>query len=164
MKVFLLFVCFFAFLMGDEVDVDIKADKFSADKSKNTILFTGNVSMLKGEDKLFCEKLLVTTKINPKDGKTVVHKYHATGKVSMSIKRPTTVMKGRGNEVTYNVDDQVYVIIGNGYLEDTVGEKIVKGERIYLDEKTGNTKIDGSENKPVQFKFKMENKDANENN
>ncbi|MBI3873663.1 MAG: hypothetical protein HY307_01385 [Arcobacter sp.] len=160
MKYFLIVLALCANLLtnlnGEEVDVDIKSDNFSADKSKNIIIFTGKVSMFKGEDKLYCDKLTVHTKLAEGTGKTVVKQYYAVGKVDMVIKRPTTVMKGRGDEVTYNVDEQVYIIIGNGYLEDVVGQKIIKGEKIYLDEKVGTTKIDGAKNKPVQFKLKIE--------
>lgn len=156
MKYFFIFLFLIGSLCADEVDVDIKADNFSADKSKNIIIFTGHVVMIKGADKLHCDKLTVHTKLIENTGKTLVKQYHAVGKVDMVIKRPTTIMKGRGDEVTYNVDEQVYIIVGNGYLEDVAGQKIIKGEKIYLDEKVGTTKIDGEKNKPVQFKLKIE--------
>lgn len=156
MKYFFIFLFFFISLYSEDIDVDIKSDTFSADKSKNIIIFTGHVSMIKGQDKLYCDKLTVYTKLIENTGKTVVSQYHAVGKVDMVIVKPRTIMKGRGNEVTYNVDEQVYIITGNGYLEDVVGQKIIKGQKIYLDDKVGTTKIDGTKNKPVQFKLKIE--------
>lgn len=155
MKYFLFLFLFFN-LYAEDIDVDIKADKFSADKSKNIIIFSGNVVMVKGADKLYSDKLTVYTKLIPSTQKTVVKQYHAVGKVSIIINKPTTVMKGRGDNVTYNVEEQVYIIVGNGYLEDVAGKKIIKGEKIYLDDKTQTTKIDGTKNKPVQFKLKIE--------
>jgi len=155
-RYFVAILFLFGYLNSAEVDVDIKADNFSADKSKNIIIFTGNVLMTKGADRVRCDKLTVYTKSIDNKGKTAVKQYLAAGKVDMVIKRPTTILKGRGDEVTYNVDEQVYIIVGNGYLEDVAGEKTIKGERIYLDEKLGTTKIDGGKNKPVQFKLKIE--------
>ncbi len=145
-------------LLGVETDVDIKANNFTADKSKNSIIFTGQVSMLKGDDTLFCDKLIVYTKNSGNSNKTVIQNYIASGHVNMKLKRPTTVMIGKGDSVTFDVDKMVYVITGNGYLEDTEGQKIIKGEKIYYDAKNENTNIDGGKNKPVQFKFKIESK------
>lgn len=158
MKYFTVIVLLIVALYGDETDVDIKANNFTADKSKNIIIFTGKVSMIKGEDTLFCDKLTVYTKNVANSNKTVIQNYIAVGHVNMKLKRPTTIMIGRGDKVTYDVDNMVYVITGDGYLEDVAGQKIVKGEKIYYDEKNENTNIDGGKNKPVQFKLKIENK------
>lgn len=158
MKYFAIIFLLIITLYGEEADVDIKATSFTADKSKNSIIFTGQVSMKKGEDTLFCDKLTVYTKTVGNSNKTVIQHYIADGHVNMKLKRPTTIMIGRGNKVTYDVDNMIYVITGDGYLEDTVGQKIIKGEKIYYDEKNENTNIDGGENKPVQFKLKIESK------
>ncbi|MDX9743485.1 MAG: LptA/OstA family protein [Arcobacteraceae bacterium] len=158
MRYFLSIFLVFFIVYADETDVDIKANNFTADKSKNIIIFTGKVAMVKGEDTLFCDKLTVYTKNIPNSTKTVIQNYIAVGHVNMKLKRPTTIMIGRGDKVTYDVDNMIYVITGDGYLEDTVGQKIVKGEKIYYDEKNENTNIDGGKNKPVQFKLKIESK------
>lgn len=158
MKYFIVIFLLISSIYGDETDVDIKANNFTADKSKNSIIFTGKVSMFKGEDKLFCDKLTVYTKTVGNTNKTVIQNYIALGHVNMSVTRPTTVMIGKGDKITYDVDEQVYVITGDGYLEDVSGQKIVKGEKIYFDQKNENTNIDGAKNKPVQFKLKIESK------
>jgi lipopolysaccharide export system protein LptA len=100
----------------------------------------------------------VYTKTIGNTNKTVIQNYIASGHVNMSVKRPTTVMIGKGDKITYDVDEQVYIIIGNGYLEDVAGQKMVKGEKIYFDQKNENTNIDGGKDKPVQFKLKMMSK------
>jgi lipopolysaccharide export system protein LptA len=156
MKFFLGLVLVVVSILAKEVDVDIQADKFEANKAKNLILFTGNVSMLKGEDTLLCRELTVITKLSADTNKTVVKKYIAVGDVNLTLKRPDTLMIGSGDKITYDVDKQVYFIEGNGYLEDVNGSKIIKGEKIYVDEISGNTKIDGKKDKPVQFKLKIE--------
>lgn len=138
-----------------KVDVDIKADNFLADKSKNIIVFTGNVVMLKGRDKLKADKLTVHTKRN-ENNDTVVRKYEAAGSVDLTMEKENSFVYAKGETIVYDVDTQEYLIEGNGYLEDTLDSKIIKGERIYLDTKTQKTKIDGAKDKPVEFKFKME--------
>lgn len=156
MRYILVFFLLVFSVSAKEVDVDIQADKFEANKAKNLILFTGNVSMVKGEDTLVCKELTVITKTSPDTNKTVVKKYIAVGDVSLTLKSPDTLMIGSGDKITYDIDKKVYIIDGNGYLEDVNGSKIIKGEKIYVDEISGNTKIDGKKDKPVQFKLKIE--------
>lgn len=139
----------------NKVDVDIKADNFIGDRSKNIAIFTGNVVMTKGADLLKADKLTVHTK-QLENNETVVKKYVAVGNVDLKMKKETSITYAKGDSIIYDVDKQEYLIEGNGYLEDTLDSKIVKGERIYLDNKTQKTKIDGAKDKPVEFKFKME--------
>ncbi len=156
MKFLIVLMLSITLLFSAETDVDIKANNFSADKSKNIIIFTGQVSMIKGSDTLYCDKLVVHTNNSGNGNKTDIQSYIATGHVNIKLKRPDTLMIGKGDQIRFNVDTMIYEIIGNGYLEDTVGQKIIKGEKIHYDAKNENTNIDGGKNKPVQFKFKME--------
>lgn len=154
-----LIICLHA---NEEVAVDIKADSFVADKEQNIVIFNGNVSMIKGQDNLHAQKLTVYTKQNEQN-ETVVRKYIAIGDVDLKMKKPDTLMIAKGDSIIYDVDKQEYLIEGNGYLEDVNKSRIIKGERIYIDRISQKTKIDGKENKPVQFKFTMEEK-TNDNN
>jgi len=144
-------------MFATEVDVDIQADSFVANQKENIITFNGNVSMVKGEDTLVCQKLIVHTKINDLN-ETVAKQYLATGNVSFTLKRPDTLLIGNGNEVNYDIDKLLYIIIGNAYLEDRNASKTLSGEKIYINEKTGHTRIEGKKNQPVKFKFKMKTK------
>ena len=153
--VFFLFVCFSIIFSNDQVDVDIKAEKFLADRQKNLVVFTGNVIMQKGGESLNAQKLTVYTKLD-ENNETVVKKYIASGNVNLQMKKPTTTMIAKGDSIIYDVDTMEYIIEGNGYLEDVNDSKIIRGEKIYLDRKTQKTKIDGGKDKPVQFKFKIE--------
>ena len=158
MKYILLLVLFILSIFAKEVDVDIQANSFEANKNKNLIVFIGNVSMIKGEDTLVCQKLIVHTKIDKDTNKTIAKQYIATGDVSFTLKRPTTLLIGNGDKVNYDIDKQMYIITGNAFLEDKNGSKTIQGEKIFVDELTGDTKIEGIRNKPVKFKFKMESK------
>ncbi len=158
MKYILLLILFTLSLFAKEVDVDIQANSFESSKNKNLIVFSGDVSMVKGEDTLVCQELIVHTKVDKDTNKTIAKQYIAIGNVSFTLKRPTTLLIGSGDKVNYDIDKQLYIITGNAYLEDKNGSKTIQGEKIYVDELTGNTKIEGVKNKPVKFKFKMESK------
>ena len=64
MKKIIITLAIFINIFATEVDVDIQADTFVANQQKNIVTFTGHVSMIKGEDTLVCEKLIVHTKID----------------------------------------------------------------------------------------------------
>jgi len=155
MKYILLLMLIIINLIAKEVDVDIQADYFEANKQKNIVLFKGKVSMIKGTDTLTSDKLEVYTRLNKDTNKTMAYQYIATGKVRFTVTKPTTLLIGKGDKVVYKVDDNVYTITGNGYLEDKNASKIVMGDKIYINNNTGETKIEGKANAPVKFKFKM---------
>ena len=157
MKNFLIIIMIFINIFATEVDVDIQADSFVANQKKNIITFTGHVSMVKGEDTLVCEKLVVYTRLNDQN-QTVAKQYISSGNVSFTIKRPDTLLIGNGDKVNYDIDKLLYIITGNAYLEDRNASKTLSGEKIYINEKTGHTKIEGKKNQPVKFKFKMKSK------
>jgi len=157
MKKFLIILSLCINIFATEVDVDIQADSFVSNQQKNIIIFTGNVSMVKGEDTLVCQKLIVHTQINDQN-KTVAKQYLASGNVSFTLKRPDTLLIGNGNNVNYDIDKLLYIITGNAYLEDRNASKTLSGEKIYINEKTGQTRIEGKKNQPVKFKFKMNSK------
>lgn len=135
------------------VDVDIRSNSFKADKKNNIIHFKGQVSMVKGLDTLVCDELTVYLK--EENNETIAYKYKAIGNVSFTLKKPDTLIIGNGDKVIYDVDKKKYIITGNGYLEDTVKHRVIKGDKIFVDELSGKTEIEGKKNKPVEFKFKM---------
>lgn len=155
MKIFIFLLFILTNLISQELmEVDIKADNFESNQKKNIVKFMGNVKFTKGEDRLSSDKLDVFTKQDDSN-QTVVKKYIASGDVNMKLKKPTTILIAKGDKITYDVDKAIYIIEGNGYLEDTNESKIVKGEKIFIDQMTNNIKIDGKSDKPVEFKFKM---------
>ncbi len=164
MKKILLLLTLTICLFSKTVTVNITADKFLANKEKNITKFMGNVKMTKEKDILICDKLIINT-IQKKDtNETIAKEYIATGKVSFNITQPNTTYKGKGDKVLYYPLDFKYIIIGNGYLEDISDGRILIGDKIYIDEKNGNTEIEGKKNKPVQFTFQMKAKDNNATN
>jgi lipopolysaccharide transport protein LptA len=157
----LFLIVSFSYLYAEETYLNIDASFFEADEAKQLMVFKGNVKMTKNKDILICKKLVINTvpsKTNP--NKQIPKDYKATGDVHFTIHTEQNILKGKGDTVLYYPDELKYIIIGNGYLEDTKEGKKVTANKIYIDEKTGHTKIDGDANKPVKFRLKIEdNKD-----
>ena len=158
MKYILILLITFSFIHSKTVDVDIQAEFFDSDESKNIVIFKGNVSMVKEGNTLVCDKIVLKTKIDTKTNKKNIISYVATGNVSFTIKNETTDLIGNGNKITYDIEKKLYEVIGNGYLEDRFNNKIIRGENIYMNQNNGHIRVDGSKEKPVQFKFTMESK------
>jgi len=151
---------FTIFLNAEENYLNIDATHFEADEKKHIMHFKGDVKMTKNKDILLCQSLLITTKTSNKKSKKQLPKdYKATGKVSFTLHTNGNILKGRGETVLYYPDEMKYIIIGNGYLEDTKNGKKLTANKIYIDEKTGHTKIDGDKNKPVKFRLKLNDGD-----
>lgn len=144
---------------AQETYLNIDASFFEADEAKQLMIFKGDVKMTKNKDILLCKKLVINTvpsKDNP--NKQVPKDYKATGDVKFTIHTAQNILKGKGDTVLYYPEELKYIIVGNGYLEDTKEGKKVTANKIYVDEKTGHTKIDSDGNKPVKFRLKIEEK------
>lgn len=147
------------FLSAKESYLDIDASVFEANEEKQIMVFKGDVKMTKNKDLLSCDKLVINTthtKENPK--KQIPKDYKATGNVQFTIYTEKNILKGKGDTVLYYPNELKYIIIGNGYLEDTKEGKKITANKIYIDEKTGHTKIDSDGSKPVKFRIKIEDK------
>lgn len=156
----LFLIASFSYLNAEETYLNIDASFFEADETKQLLIFKGNVKMTKNKDILLCKKLIINTVPSKDDkNKQVPKDYKATGDVSFTIHTAQNILKGKGNTVLYYPDELKYIIIGNGYLEDTKEGKKVTANKIYIDEKTGHTRIDGDDNKPVKFRLKIDNKE-----
>lgn len=159
MKILLLILISFNLLISKIVDVDIQAQYFESDENKNIVIFRGNVSMVKGDDTLVCDEIILKTKINKDTNKTEIISYDATGDVSFTIKNENSYLIGNGQKVIYDLDKELYIIKGDGYIEDKLNKKMIRGENIYINQKTGQTRIDGTKKKPVKFKFTINSKE-----
>ena len=162
-KVLVFFILGMTSLNGEENYLKIDAKHFESNKQKNILHFTGDVKMTKNKDILLCQKLVINTEPSTTDAtKQIPKDYKATGNVSFVLYTADNVLKGKGDVVYYYPNEKRYIIIGNGFLEDTKEGKKILAEKIYIDELTGRTKIDGAKNKPIQFRLRLnETKDNN---
>jgi len=160
-RICVLFILNVTLLNGEENYLNIDAKHFESNQQKNILTFTGDVKMTKNKDILICQKLVINT-VNSVENpdKKIPKDYKATGKVSFEVHTVDNILKGKGDVVFYYPNEKRYLIIGNGYLEDTQEGKKISAEKIYIDSITGRTKIDGGKNKPIKFRLRLdENKD-----
>ena len=147
-------------LSGEENYLDIDAKHFESETEKNILRFSGDVKMTKNKDILLCQKLLINTEPSAKDpNKKIPKDYKATGNVSFVLHTVDNVIKGKGDIVYYYPNEMRYIIIGNGFLEDKKEGKKIHAEKIYIDELTGRTKIDGGKNKPIKFRLRLKSEE-----
>jgi len=155
-KIFTLLLLSITLLNGEENYLNIDAKHFEANKQKNILYFNGDVKMTKNKDILLCQKLVINTEASPTDPtKQIPKDYKATGDVSFILYTADNVLKGKGDVVFYYPNEKKYIIIGNGFLENTKEGKKIIAEKIYIDELTGRTKIDGGKNKPIKFRLRL---------
>ena len=141
---------------AEENYLNIDSKHFESQTQKNVLYFKGDVKMTKNKDILLCQSLVINTKASSKDKtKQVPKDYKATGDVSFTLHTVDNILKGKGDVVYYYPDEKRYIIIGNGYLEDTKEGKKIIAEKIYINELTGQTKIDGGKNKPIKFRMRL---------
>lgn len=128
----------------------IDAQNFQADEKNGVSIFTGNVKIKMGEDKLNAQKVdifFVTDKNNNK----IPLKYEATGNADFEIVTKAKHYVGNGDKIIYSPQKEEYTIIGNGFLHEKKDDRKIYGDTIYVNQLTGEARVKGSENKPVRF-------------
>jgi len=159
-KIIALVTLYMSSVYGEENYLNIDANHFNADKQNNILNFEGDVKMTKNKDILLCQILVINTQVSKDDpDKQIPKDYKATGDVSFTINTEDNILKGKGDIVHYYPLEKKYIIIGNGFLEDVKEGKKIIAEKIYIDELTGETKIDGGKDKPIQFRMRLESVD-----
>lgn len=143
-------------LLAQTQQLIIDAQNFEANDKKGISTFTGNVKIQMGKDKLNAQKVdiyFVTKKGST--GKTP-SKYVATGKVDFEIITDVKHYIGKGNKIIYSPIKQEYTVLGNGFLQEKNDDKKIYGEKIYVNQLTGEAKVSGNDNKPVRFIINIE--------
>ena len=133
----------------------IDAQDFQADDKKGISIFTGNVKMKMGQDKLNADKVDVYFTTS-KDNAKVPLKYEATGKADFERVTKDKHYVGNGDKINYSPQKEEYTIIGNGYIQEKNDDRKIYGDTIYVNQLTGEAKVKGSENKPVRFILNVE--------
>ncbi|NVJ53550.1 MAG: lipopolysaccharide transport periplasmic protein LptA [Campylobacteraceae bacterium] len=129
----------------------IDAKNFETDDSKGISIFTGNVKLKMAKDRLNANKLEVFMKPKAKGKNLEPLKYIATGNVSFTIFSNGKHYKGKGNKVIYDPKKLEYTVLGKGYLNEVTEDRKLYGEKIFINQETGNAKVSGTDNKPVRF-------------
>lgn len=129
----------------------IDAEKFEASDNKGISSFTGNVKIKMGKDKLNANKVDIYF-VNQKGSNVKTpSKYVATGNVDFELVSNKKHYIGKGDKIIYSPSKQVYTVLGNGFLQEKNDDRKIYGDKIYVNQKTGEAKVSGSEDKPVRF-------------
>jgi lipopolysaccharide export system protein LptA len=130
--------------------VVVTSESFIADEKQLITKFIGNVTVIKGNDNLRADEVLVNL-----DQKRQPLKYTATGGVKVKMQINEKYYNASGNTLTYEPNEQRYILNGRAFLEEIDNEKKVYGERIEVDQRSGIYKVDGS-GEPARFIFQVE--------
>ncbi|MDY0052489.1 MAG: lipopolysaccharide transport periplasmic protein LptA [Aliarcobacter sp.] len=133
----------------------IDAQDFQADDKTGISIFTGDVKIKMGEDKLNAQRVdvfFVTDKNNAK----IPLRYEATGKADFEIITKDKHYLGNGDKIIYSPKKEEYTILGNGFLQEKNDDRKIYGDTIYVNQLNGEAKVKGSQNKPVRFILNVE--------
>lgn len=155
LKLALLSTLAFANASSEKLIIDAK--NFETDDSKGISIFTGNVKLKMAKDRLNSDKLEVFMKPNAKGKNLEPLKYIATGNVSFTIFSNGKHYNGKGNKVIYDPTKLEYTVLGKGYLNEVTEDRKLYGEKIFINQETGNAKVSGTDNKPVRFILNIDN-------
>ena len=142
-------------LLAQSETLVIDAQNFEADDKKGISIFTGNVKIKMGGDKLNAEKVDVYFTTDKNNAKVPL-KYEATGKADFEIITKEKHYIGNGDKVIYSPQKEEYTILGNGYLQEKNDDRKVYGDTIFVNQLSGEARVKGSENKPVRFMINVE--------
>ena len=151
-------------LLAQTETLIIDSQDFQADDKKGVSIFTGNVKIKMGQDKLNADRVDVFFTTDKNNAKVPL-KYEATGKADFEIVTKDKHYIGNGDKIIYSPQKEEYTILGNGYLEEKNDDRKVYGDTIFVNQLTGEARVKGSEQKPVRFIINIERgEDKGKNN
>ena len=137
-------------LLAQTETLIIDSQDFQADDKKGVSIFTGNVKIKMGQDKLNADRVDVFFTTDKNNAKVPL-KYEATGKADFEIITKEKHYIGNGDKVIYWPQKEEYTILGNGYLQEKNDDRKVYGDTIYVNQLSGEARVKGNEQKPVRF-------------
>lgn len=147
-------MAFATLVMAEQVEIN--ADSFFADETKQISEFKGNVDIKKGKfDELKAANVVVHFDKNRQP-----IKYVATGNARFKIFMRDKHYEGSGEVLTYEPVKQLYTLSKNAHLREIDTNKNVYGERIVVDQSSGTYNVNSDDKKPVKFIFQVEDKDS----
>jgi len=151
MKIVKLIFFLFPILLYAE-NVEITSKNFEADEKKLISIFTGDVHIKKGKDKIRASKVIVYF---DKDRKPI--KYEALNNVKFKIVLDLNkTYEGRAQKIVYIPSRLEYIFEKDVYIIQKPDMRKVYGEKIILNRKTGQAVVRGTKDKPVKFIFNIE--------
>lgn len=147
------------FLFAKSETLVIDAHDFQADDKKGISIFTGDVKIRMGQDKLNAQRVDVFFETDKKTNNKTPLRYEATGKADFEIFSNGKHYVGNGDKIIYSPKQEEYTIVGNGFIHEKNDDRKIYGDTIYVNQLSGEAKVKGSENKPVKFIINVERGD-----
>jgi len=138
-------------LFGEKIDVS--SNEMKVNQNTKEIYFIGNAKVIQDKSFIYADKIIVYF-----NDDNMTKEYEAIKNVSFEFVKPKSHYKGKANKVIYLPLDDIYILEGNAYVTDLINKRVIKGDKITLDTKSGNANVKGSRKKPVKCIFEMENK------
>jgi len=146
-----LFLLLSQLLLAEKVE--ITSDSMNAIDLKKEVHFIGNAKVKQLKDWIYADKIIVhLTDTNQ------AKMYEAIGNVTFEFQNDKGHFLGSSDVVNYYPLTSLYVLTGKAKVKDILNKRTAKGEKITVDMITGNSKVQGSDKKPVKFTFDMEKK------
>jgi len=150
MKIFIILIFFLITILFSE-ELQVKANKFSADEKAGISIFNGDVSIVKGDDELNASKLTIYTN---KEHQPI--KYIAVGDVSFKIKtKKGSMYEGVAGKVIYLPLAKEYHFFRDVYLRQIDEKKEIIGDEVVLKMTEGKAYAKGVKKEPVIMIFNM---------
>lgn len=151
MKYLSILILLATLLTAKSEQLIIDAKNFEADEQKNISIFSGNVKIQMGQDKLNANKVEIFFTIDKKNNNKIPSKYEASGNVDFELISNTKHYLGKGDKVIYSPIKQEYTILGNAFLQEKNDDRKIYGDKIYVNQLNGEAKVSGSDENPVRF-------------
>lgn len=127
-------------------ELQIDAQKLHADEKKGVTIATGNVKMLKGDDKLNADKVSVFVSSERKP-----IKLEAVGSVDFALTtQDGRKLKGKSDTLIYLVQEKEYQLIGRAEVQEIGKPNFLRGEKILLNNQSGIINVESSHKAPVR--------------
>nr|WP_152778842.1 LptA/OstA family protein [Campylobacter hepaticus] len=126
---------------------------FYSDENKGESILSGNVEVIRGDDILNSEKLIIYTDKNRKP-----IRYEAMQNARFKIILKDKTYKGSGDKFIYNVVQDVYEINGNAYINELSSNQKLYGDKIVIDRKANIYRVESKDQKPARFVFELKDK------
>ena len=151
MKYFYLLTFFLVFTVH-ATQLKIVAKSFTSDEKSGITVFSGDVKITKGSDKLNASKVTVYT-----NAKRKPIKYVAKGNVSFYIKTENkSIYKGTAGKAIFIPAKKEYHFYQNVHIEQLNEKKEINGEEVIISTVEGKAHAKGGDTKPVVMTFEIE--------
>lgn len=130
--------------------LEVTADKFTHIEKENKAIFEGDAHAVNGKSRVDADRFVIYLDKNNK-----AKEYHAEGNVRFEIVKPDQHVKGKSDNLIYNVEKETYLLKGHAQIKDLLNGREMSGDEVFLDNLKKEAKAESRHKKPVKFIFQM---------